>query len=132
MAKLTPEMKEMLSNIHVAYLATADKTGKPNVVPVGTLKVVDDETLRVIVVYLRKTLKNLEENPMVSIVVADTERKFGYQFKGAVEILRSGPLYEEAAEERRKKGKSLQAVVKVRVDEIYLVKPGEGAGDRIR
>ena len=43
MAKLTEEAKKAIGAIRPAFVATASKTGKPNVSAKGSLRVLDDE-----------------------------------------------------------------------------------------
>jgi len=124
MAKLTTEMKSLFEK-QLAVIATASKDGKPNIGPKGSLFVFDDETL----VYSEgtegKTLKNLQENPKVSVMVVDREKADGYQFKGTAELLTSGDLFEQVAkrQEERKRPRP-RYVVRIRIEEIYSVKPG--------
>jgi len=124
MAKLTTEMKSLFEK-QLAVIATASKDGKPNIGPKGSLFVFDDETL----VYSEgtegKTLTNLQENPKVSVMVVDREKADGYQFKGTAELLTSGDLFEQVAkrQEERKRPRP-RYVVRIRIEEIYSVKPG--------
>ena len=124
MAKLTSEVKEIFQR-QLAIIATSSKDGIPNVVPKGSMYVVDDETLAYSEGVCRKTLSNLQENPKVSVVVVDREKADGYQVKGTAELLTSGDLYEQVAkrQEARKKPQP-KYVAKIRVEEIYSVKSG--------
>ena len=45
MTKLIQEMKDLIEAQKVSFVATADKSGKVNVSPKGSIYVVDDETL---------------------------------------------------------------------------------------
>ncbi len=124
MAKLTSEMKEMFEK-QLAVIATASNDGTPNVGPKGSMYVVDDETLAYSEGMGEKTFRNLKENPKVAVMVVDREKADGYQVKGMAELLTSGDLFEQVAkkQEERKRPRPKQ-VVKIRIEEIYSVKPG--------
>lgn len=134
MAKLTEEIKEFLGQGRLAYVATCSKEGIPNVAPKGSLGALDDEHLVFADLYSRKTRKNLEENPRVAVSVVNPPAYQGYQFKGTVEILDSGPALERAVEMvesiRMDPSKVKYAVV-ITVDEIYDLSPGPDSGKRI-
>jgi hypothetical protein len=124
MAKLTHEMKAMFEN-QLAVIATASKDGTPNVGPKGSMYVVDDETLAYSEGTGEKTLRNLKENPKVAVMVIDRDKADGYQVKGIAELLTSGDFFEKVArrQEERKRPRP-KHVVKIRVEEVYSVKPG--------
>jgi hypothetical protein len=48
MAKLTPEMKEAFSKMKIFPVATASEDGTPNVVPIGVVELVSDDTISVL------------------------------------------------------------------------------------
>ena len=67
MVKLTDDMISVLSETKIFMVATASKSGVPNVVPIGMLSMQDDkETFWMIDNYLNKTIRNIMENPQVS------------------------------------------------------------------
>lgn len=121
MAKLTSEMRDMFGK-QLAVVATASKDGTPNVGPKGSVYIIDDETIVYSEGTGEKTLKNLQENPKVAIMVVDREKGDGYQVKGTAELLDSGELFERAArrQEERKRPRPKYAV-KIGVEEIYSV-----------
>ncbi|MFC1869764.1 pyridoxamine 5'-phosphate oxidase family protein [Chloroflexota bacterium] len=124
MAKLTSEMKAMLEK-QLAAVATAGKDGIPNVGPKGSLLVVDDETLVYSEGTAGKTLKNLKENPHVAVMVVDREKSDGYQIKGTAELLTTGDLFEKVAKRQEERGRRTpKFVAKIKIEEIYSVKPG--------
>lgn len=133
MAKLTREMREIFEKQRVVPVATSDKEGKPNVVPVTFAKVIDDETILIADVYLRKTRRNLEENPKMSITIWDEQTKESYQFKGTTTIHESGDIYEQAVKfvQAKSPKRKPKAAVQVKIEEIYTTKPGASAGEKI-
>ncbi len=135
MAKMTERMKELLEKVPAAILATAANDGTPNAVPVGAKKVLDDETILISDQFLNKTLANMVSNPKVSVTFWQDHE--GYQLKGTVTIETSGKRFEETAawiEDLGNKAgfplKSKGAVI-LKIDEIYGVAPGPGAGSRL-
>ncbi len=127
--------KEILDFIpgKLAWVATADKTGLPNLAPKGTLKALDDQTLLFADLFSLKTRAAMEQNPQVAVAVIDPEKPAGYQFKGRVELLDSGPLFEEL-KEGLKKAPHLpepKYAVKITVSEIFSLSPGPEAGKKI-
>ena len=124
MAKLTKEMKTMFEQ-QLAAIATASKDGAPNIGPKGSMYVFDDETFVYSEGTGEKTLRNIQQNPKVAVLVVDREKADGYQIKGTAELLSSGDFFEEVAkkQEQRKRPRP-KYVVKIRIEEIYSVKPG--------
>ena len=124
MAKLTKEMKTMFEQ-QLAVIATASKDGTPNIGPKGSMYVFDDETLAYSEGTGEKTLRNLQQNPKVAVMVVDREKADGYQVKGTVELLSSGDFFEQVAkrQEQRKRPRP-KNVVKIKIEEIYSIRPG--------
>jgi len=117
-------------------IGTTDKKCIPNTVPlsaIGYPKIIDSDKFVVIDNYLYKTRKNLDENPFASLTFWIPETHEGYQVKGPVEIKTSGDLYEKIRAEIKSKVIKLpaKAVIILKVEEIYSIKPGSEAGKRI-
>ncbi len=117
-------MRAMLEQ-ELAMIATASKDGTPNVGPKGSVHVIDEETLAYAEGTGEKTLRNLQENPKAAVLVVDREKGDGYQIKGKAELLSTGDFFEEVArkQEQRKRPRPKYAV-KIKIEEIYSVKPG--------
>jgi len=125
------EIQEVVGK-NIIYLATASKSGIPNVVPIGGKTVIDDQTILMVDVLLDKTKKNILENPIVAIIVEDLkqDKPLSYQLKGMAKIYSEGEYYQRAVEvsenvwAKRKKaghGKNykVRSAVLVKVEEIY-------------
>jgi predicted pyridoxine 5'-phosphate oxidase superfamily flavin-nucleotide-binding protein len=124
MAKLTSEIRAMFEN-QLAIIATASKDGNPNVGPKGSMHVIDDETLAYAEGTGGKTLKNLQENPKIAVVVVDRERADGYQVKGTAELLTSGDFFERTGNRQEERGRPRpKHVARITIEEIYSVRPG--------
>lgn len=118
----------------MAWVATADSSGMPNLAPKGTLRLLDDHSLVFADIFAGKTRAALEQNPKASVAVVDFEHMKGYQFKGQVEILSSGPIYNEVAEGLKKAAPQLpvpKQIAKITVNAIYNLAPGPDAGKQI-
>ena len=90
MVKMPPEIKDIVAKQKPLPIATADKSGKPNVVFVTMWKILDDETLVLSDNYFNKTAKNLVVNPWVAIVCWDQEKRRSYQLKCQVISIEQG------------------------------------------
>ena len=73
-------------------LATCTKNGEPHVIAVNFVKVKDDKIL-ITNNYMEKTIENLEENNLVSLVVWDNEME-GISIEGTAEHLDEGKEYD--------------------------------------
>ncbi len=133
MAKLTQDILDQMKNQKVYALATASKDGVPNVVPVGMLIPKEDGTIWIIDNYFGKTIANMEENPKAAFYVWNPECKESWQVKGTLSIEDSGADYEAAVALAHSIKEIFPAkhLVKMTVDEIYYVTPGDHAGKKI-
>jgi len=131
MAKLTAEMSNFIKKERdpsTVLVGTSSKDGIPNISAKGTfISILDDETLAYADVYSLKTLKNVRQNPHVTIAVINAQTYKGYQFKGLAEVVESGPLLDEA----RKQNPQVASVTKVRIQEVYLLDYGPQAGKKV-
>jgi len=62
---LTPDMKRIIEEQRLGFVATAAADGTPNVSPKGTFVVLDDETIGFGEIRSPGTLRNLRANPRV-------------------------------------------------------------------
>ncbi|HJH57848.1 MAG TPA: pyridoxamine 5'-phosphate oxidase family protein [Euryarchaeota archaeon] len=133
MAKLTQDILDQMKNQKVYALATASKDGVPNVVPVGMLIPKEDGTIWIIDNYFGKTIANMEENPKAAFYVWNPECKESWQVKGTLSIEDSGADYEAAVAFAHSIKEIFPAkhLVKMTVDEVYYVTPGDHAGKKI-
>lgn len=125
-------MMDAVEKDNVVFFATATKEGVPNVVPIGFARPIDNKTIMIVDNYLNKTRKNLEDNPKASLVPRDAS-KCPYQFKGTVEILTSGKVFDDAVDWATSVMSKLapKAAVILNVEEIYTVQPGPDAGSKV-
>ena len=103
---LTADMKRVVEEQRLGFVATVCPDGTPNLSPKGTTAVWDDERLVFANIRSPRTIANLRRNPSVEVNVVDPFLRKGYRFKGTASVLESGALYEEALEFYRRRGRS--------------------------
>jgi len=93
---------------------------------------IDDETILLSDQFFNKTLDNIKKNPKVSVTFWEGHE--GYQLKGIIVIETSGKRYEETARWIEELGTAAgfplrsKGIVILKIEEIYGVTPGTGAG----
>jgi uncharacterized protein len=117
---LDDNMKRVVREQRLGYVATVCPDGTPNLSPKGTTTVWDDQHLVFLDLHSPGTVANIEAgNPVVEVNVVDPLRRKGYRFKGPAEVYREGPLFEDVvrlyARERAIERRRINAVVLVRV-----------------
>lgn len=131
MVKLNDDMKNVMSKVRIFPLATASKKGEPNVVPIGMLMLKDDETVWITDNFMKKTLDNVKENPRATFYVWDPEQEKSYQIKGSITVEDSGADYEGAKKFANEKGYPAKHLLKMKITDVFCVKPGECAGKKL-
>jgi predicted pyridoxine 5'-phosphate oxidase superfamily flavin-nucleotide-binding protein len=129
MAEMTEKIRNLFEQVPIASLSTATTDGIPNSVPVGAKKVIDNETLLISNQFFNKTLENIKANPNVAVTF--WEGKEGYQIKGTTTIETEGPRFEETAAWIKEKGHTCKGVLIIKIEEIFGVSPGPGAGRKL-
>ncbi|HAG09336.1 MAG TPA: hypothetical protein DCK87_07250 [Desulfotomaculum sp.] len=111
----------------VKMLATADKQKSINMVPIGSIKVVDEETLAYACFFAGKTKRNIETTRQAAIVIFQPPLE-GYQVKGRfLKWETAGDIYDQVTipvvEQLKSMGLSLtpQAVGIIKVTEAYAL-----------
>jgi predicted pyridoxine 5'-phosphate oxidase superfamily flavin-nucleotide-binding protein len=94
MARLTDDMKRVINEQRLAFVATVDADGTPNLSPKGTIAVLDDEHVVFADLASPHTVENLRRNPSVEINVVDVVTRTGYRFKGRGEVVGPGERFE--------------------------------------
>jgi uncharacterized protein (DUF1330 family) len=121
MPMLDHEMKRVVDEQRLGYVATVGPDGTPNLSPKGTTAVWDDEHLVFAHLHSHQTVANIEGgNPIVEINVVDPIRRKGYRFKGAATVHREGAVYESGLDFYRQRSgldpRRVAAIVLVRVE----------------
>ncbi|HZU11804.1 MAG TPA: pyridoxamine 5'-phosphate oxidase family protein [Chloroflexota bacterium] len=94
MGILTDDMKRMLDEQRLAFVATVCPDGTPNLSPKGTTMAWDDDHIVFAHLHSPQTVENLRHNPAIEVNVVDGVTRKGYRFKGRGEVLDSGPLHD--------------------------------------
>ncbi|HNX47592.1 MAG TPA: pyridoxamine 5'-phosphate oxidase family protein [Methanomassiliicoccales archaeon] len=130
MVKMPTEVKEALAKQKPIPIATATRDGTPNVVFVGLMKIIDDESLLLVDNFFLKTAANLSENPRISILCYDTDTKKSYQIKGSAKVYKAGPMFDEMRKWVQGVNPKLpaKAAVVVKVEAVYDAMWGPSAG----
>jgi predicted pyridoxine 5'-phosphate oxidase superfamily flavin-nucleotide-binding protein len=92
---LTDDMKRVVREQTLGFVATVCPDGTPNLSPKGTTTVWDDDHLVFADLASPGTMANLRENPAVEVNVVDPIRRTGYRFKGRAEVHVDGPQFDE-------------------------------------
>jgi uncharacterized protein len=95
MATLTDDMKRVIREQRLAYVATVCPNGTPNLSPKGTTVVWDDEHLVFADIRSPRTISNLKLNSAVEINVVDWFTRKGYRFKGTASVIESGKQFDD-------------------------------------
>ncbi len=95
MGILTDDMKRVVNEQKLGFVATVTPDGLPNLSPKGTTTVWDDDHLVFADIRSPGTIANLRLNPAVEINVVDPILRKGYRFKGIAQVLNSGKLFED-------------------------------------
>ena len=129
--KIPEKIKDIFNNQLVHQLATASINGIPNVSNIGAKYILDDETIVIVDNYMKKTLINVLENPMVAILIRDG--KESYQIKGRCSYLNSGVIYEDAKKWMKSRGEKYPAkgALVIKVKEFFNSVSGNGSGEKI-
>src|SRR5246127_5777960 len=94
-AKLNTDMKRVVTEQRLAYVATVCPDGTPNLSPKGTIAVWDDAHLVFADIRSPGTIANLRKNPAVELNIVDPFARKGYRFKGTGEVIVDGELFQQ-------------------------------------
>jgi predicted pyridoxine 5'-phosphate oxidase superfamily flavin-nucleotide-binding protein len=87
---LTADMKRIVTEHPLGYVATAAADGTPNLSPKGTFFVVDDATIAFAEIRSPATMRNLQTNPRIEVNFVDPFVRKGYRFAGTAKVLPRG------------------------------------------
>lgn len=93
--RLTADMKRVIDEQRLAFVATVCSDGTANLSPKGTIAAFDDSRLVFVDIRSPGTIQNLATNRSIEINVVDQFSRKGYRFKGSGEVVRDGSLFEE-------------------------------------
>lgn len=133
MAAVPKRARDLMSPGKVMALATASTDGEPNVVPMQQCWWYDDDTMVIGDLFMNKTKANIKENGRASFTVWQEKPREGYKFNGSAQYITSGPEYDLANGEMKKKmpEKNFKGVVVIKVEKVFDIKSGPTAGQLI-
>ncbi len=130
MSKIPEEIKDFLKN-HLAYVATANEKGVPNVVPKGDIAILDDNTVVFADLYSHQTRENLTKNANIAITIVNPAGYKGYQLKGKAKIVEHGKEYDSLAKQACGNGQldnpDAKYAIKIKINKIIDIGYGDSA-----
>jgi predicted pyridoxine 5'-phosphate oxidase superfamily flavin-nucleotide-binding protein len=115
---LTADVKRVVEEQRLSFVATVCSDGTPNLSPKGTTAVWDDSHLVFANIRSPGTVANLRRNPSVELNVVDPFARKGYRFKGVASVLESGELYERVIAFYKERGSTvsvMREIIMVRI-----------------
>jgi uncharacterized protein len=133
MAVLTDDMKRIIEEQRLGFVATIGADGTPNLSPKATFVVLDTETIAFADIRSPNTIRNIDAGSPVDINFVDPFVRKGYRFKGRAEVVREGEAGFEALFERFA-GSSvatlINAIVRIRISHAApLISPAYDRGE---
>ena len=83
--KIPPLVKKMAEGNQVVQVATSEAAGQPHIAAARGLRVVNDERVAFEDWFCYQTLRNISENPRVSLSILEPGDDHGYQLIGVVD-----------------------------------------------
>lgn len=94
MGILNPDMRRVVEEQKLGFVATVAPDGTPNLSPKGTTTVFDDDHLIFADICSPNTIANLRANPALEINVVDVVLRKGYRFKGIATVFGEGERFD--------------------------------------
>ncbi len=120
MGILTADMKRVVTEQRLGFVATNDDDGTPNLSPKGTMTVFGDDHILFSNLRSPRTIRNLQARPAIEINFVDPLARKGYRFKGEAEYVERGSaLFNELLLQFEHWGDltpNIKGIVKVRVE----------------
>ena len=123
MGILTADMKRVVDEQRLGFVATVCPDATPNLSPKGTTAVWDDDHLVFANIRSPGTLANLRQNPNVEVNVVDPFVRKGYRFKGVASILESGPLYDKLIAFYKERGSQVSVIREIVMVRVQRAQP---------
>lgn len=130
--KLTDAMQKMLAEQTPILATVIQESGLPNIGPKRSLRVYDENHL----IYNEntggQTLTNIQDGSKIAIAVIDRPNLDGYRFVGTPEVHHDGEYFDNAVAYAENNGmKTPKCAVLIKVDEVFTLKSGPTAGQKI-
>jgi predicted pyridoxine 5'-phosphate oxidase superfamily flavin-nucleotide-binding protein len=133
MAKLTDDMKRVIDEQRLGFVATANGDGTPNLSPKATFVVLDDTTIAFAEIRSPNTMRNIAAGSPVDVNFVDPFVRKGYRFKGRAEIVARGEAgFDDLMQHFAGSGdlaKMIGAIVRIKVEAASaLISPAYDRG----
>ncbi len=131
MGILTEDMKRVVEQQKLGFVATVCPDGTPNLSPKGSTAVWDDDHLIFADFRSPGTIENLRLNPSLEVNLVDSVVRKGYRFKGHAQVVTEGPLFEAGCEFYQRRGLTnpVRGIVLVKVERaLPLISPAYDQG----
>ena len=131
---LSDDMKRVVLEQRLGFVATVCADGTPNLSPKGTTTVLDDKHLLFADIHSPGTVRNLEHNTSIELNVVDPIVRKGYRFKGRAALHSDGETYEQGLRLLEERGydasrERIRTIVVVEVERAApLVSPAYDSG----
>ena len=113
MAILTDDMKRLVDEQQLGFVATVCPDGSPNLSPRGSTRVWDDDHLFFADICSPRTTANVRAGSLIEVNVVDPFVRKGYRFKGRATVHDPGSaVFAEGVERMRAAGSKLAGRVK--------------------
>jgi predicted pyridoxine 5'-phosphate oxidase superfamily flavin-nucleotide-binding protein len=89
-AALTEDMKRIIDEQRLGFVATVDLDGTPNVSPKATFAVIDERSIGYCDIRSPRTMSNINRGSILEVNFVDPFVRKGYRFKGKAEIVPRG------------------------------------------
>ncbi len=132
-AILTDDMKRIIEEQRLGFVASVDADGTPNLSPKATFSVLDDHSIGFCELRSPQTMANLARGSLLEVNFVDPFVRKGYRFKGSAEVVpRGAPGFDVLAAKFVHHGTVIDrtsAIVVLRIDRaLPLVSPAYDGG----
>ena len=122
MVEFTDEIKNLLAEQKLGFVATVSPENTPNLSPKGTI-IVWNNDLIFADIKSPNTIANLQKNPSIEINVVDPLSRKGYRFKGVAKIILEGEEFNKIILHYKTQGikSEINSIVSVKVESMHEV-----------
>ena len=130
---LTAEMKRIVDEQRLGFVATVDPDGSPNLSPKATFSVIDDHTIGYCEIRSPRTMSNIARGSAIEVNFVDPFTRKGCRFKGRAEVITRGSGgFDDVVKHFSKHGgiaDRARSIVVIRVDRaLPLISPAYDGG----
>ena len=86
MGVITDDMRRVIESTRLAFVATVNPDGTPNLSPKSSLAVLDDNRIGFADIASPNTVRNLKANPAIEVNAIDIFMRRGYRFRGTATL----------------------------------------------